>query len=423
LARIITPVNWTRNRSNRDTGDELTTSEASDVPPLDASNQHQEVRIDQFSLGFRPGLDGLRALAILAVLGVHATFLWSPSDAAKYLPGGFIGVDVFFALSGFLITSLLMREVNRSGRLNLGSFYRRRAFRLLPVLFVMLVAQLIYTIIIGGGIWYTVQGIFPIVFYVSNWAQVFHLPQPFGTEQTWSLGVEEQFYLMWPILLIAIVRIKNRRMAIAPFVALILAATASRALLWHLNVPSATIYVQTEANLDMLMTGSLLAYLLHTGWRPGVWARRVGYLSFGFLVVAVGFIPANQPWLYRDGGYTVIAFAAAAVVLVALDARSIVGRCLSLPPVRAVGRRAYSLYIVHFLIFLAVVRAWPTYSPVERLACGLLLTVLASELLHRAVEKPFIALKDRSSGPNAPAVISSLPVITPPPILNSHQER
>ncbi len=359
---------------------------------------------DKYRLGFRPGLDGLRGLAILSVLGVHATYLWSPLEAAKFIPGAFVSVDVFFALSGFLITSLLLSEINRTGRLSLRGFYRRRALRLLPVLYTMLIAQFIYTIIVGDPLLNTFKGSLLIAFYVSNWAQVAHLPQPFGTQQTWSLGVEEQFYLLWPLLLIGITKLMGRRRQILPFAVLIGVALFCRALLWHLNVPYYSIYVQTEVRLDVLMAGSLAAYLMHTGWRPGVWSNRVGYLSLLFLIYLVAFVPVDSAWLYHLGGFTLVAFAAAAVVLVSLADQTWFGKLLATPLMQAIGRRSYSLYITHYLIYLAVVRAWwPSHTGIERLALGLGLTAVATEIVHRAVERPFLTLKDRPRRKNLSA--------------------
>ncbi|HEY1832667.1 MAG TPA: acyltransferase [Acidimicrobiales bacterium] len=360
-----------------------------------AGDQSRPVSYGQYRLGFRPGLDGLRGLAIIAVLGVHATYLWEPYDAAKFIPGGYISVDVFFALSGFLITSLLLTEITKTGGISLRGFYRRRALRLLPVLYAMLAVQLLYTIIEGDPLWETFKGTLLIVAYISNWAQVFHWAQPFGTQQTWSLGVEEQFYLLWPLLLVGITRLSTRRRQIVPFVVLIGSALFFRELLWHLNVHYFTIYVQTEVRLDVLIGGGLLAYLLHTGWQPPAWTRQLGYACLIFLVVMVSFVPVSSPWLYHYAGFTVVAFAATGVVFLAMEQESWFGRFLATPWMQAIGRRTYSLYIMHYLIYLAVVRAMIPDPPGERLAVGLVLTVVVSEITHRFLEVPFLNLKNR----------------------------
>jgi peptidoglycan/LPS O-acetylase OafA/YrhL len=350
---------------------------------------------DHFRLGFRPALDGLRALAITAIIATHCMFVWHPDDAGRYLPGAFVSVDLFFAISGFLITSLLLTETNRKGSVSLGGFYKRRAMRLFPALFVMLIGQLIYTIVTGDALWYDVKGLLLIAFYASNWAIVFHLPQPFGTGQTWSLAVEEQFYAIWPLLLIGITKIKVRRYAMIPFAILILIALTSREYLWHLGTIGWNgIYVQTETRLDVLMFGALLAYLLHTGWKPPSWAPRVGQAALIFLTYCVWKTYLTESWLYH-GGFTLIGFSVASVVFLALDNTTRIGRILAWGPITAIGRRSYSLYVWHYLCLLAVARALPAVHPIERLVLALFFTALTAEISHQLVEKPFLARKNK----------------------------
>jgi peptidoglycan/LPS O-acetylase OafA/YrhL len=352
---------------------------------------------NHFRLGFRPGLDGLRGIAILGVLACHCAFVWNPVDAGRYLPGAFVTVDVFFALSGFLITSLLLTETNRKGQVSLRGFYRRRALRLLPVLYALMVAQLIYTVVVGDAIGHDLEGLAFIAAYVSNWAIVFHWAQPFGTAQTWSLGVEEQFYFIWPILLIVITKFQTRGRAIVVFAGLIFIAFASRAYIWHTGkVGWNIIYVQTETRLDVLMAGALLAYLLHTGWKPPSWAAHVGQVALLLLILVTAKTYATEAWLYH-GGFTVIAFASAAVVYMAVDGTTPIGRLLTWAPLRAIGRRSYSLYIWHYLALLAVARAMPQFPQLERLTVALVITAVSTELSHQIIEKPFLAVKNKTS--------------------------
>jgi peptidoglycan/LPS O-acetylase OafA/YrhL len=170
--------------------------------------------------------------------------------------------------------------------------------------------------------------------------------------------------------------------------------------LWHFGVVWSKVYIQTETRLDVLMFGSLLAYLLHTGWRPRPWAARCVYPALAFLLCVVFFAHRDDGWLYY-GGYTVVALACTVVVFAALDARSLIGRVLAWAPARVVGLRAYSLYLWHVLVFEAVERAWPGRSSFERLAAGLVITVVASEFSYRFVERPFLALKARKTVPPA----------------------
>ena len=159
-----------------------------------------------FSLGYRPALDGLRAVSIVAVLAHHS----------HWLPGGYLGVDVFFTLSGFLITALLTEEFARIGTISLRLFYARRVLRLLPALLVLLV-------VCAGSLLATVAAEYgplvlheaaAVLFYVANWAWVIDLPLGVFSH-TWSLGIEEQFYLLWPCVLLVMLRVWSPRRVFA----------------------------------------------------------------------------------------------------------------------------------------------------------------------------------------------------------------
>ncbi|MGA1616738.1 MAG: acyltransferase family protein, partial [Ilumatobacteraceae bacterium] len=157
-------------------------------------------RVTISSVPYLPGLDGLRALAVIAVMIYHADPSW--------LPGGFLGVEVFFVISGYLITLLLMAERERDGRIDLGAFWMRRARRLLPALFAVMVALSIYTTIFRPEALGKVRGdLIAGFFYVSNWFQIwvgagYASSGDFAPlRHLWSLAVEEQFYLVWPIVM------------------------------------------------------------------------------------------------------------------------------------------------------------------------------------------------------------------------------
>ncbi len=157
------------------------------------------------------GLDGMRALAVIAVMVYHANNAW--------LPGGFIGVEVFFVISGYLITLLLIGEHERSGKVHLGKFYLRRARRLLPALFMMLTLVVVYTALFKRAELGRLRGdVLAGLGYVSNWFQVW-VGQGYTAEgqfaplrHLWSLAVEEQFYLVWPLLMIALIRAGKGRL-------------------------------------------------------------------------------------------------------------------------------------------------------------------------------------------------------------------
>jgi peptidoglycan/LPS O-acetylase OafA/YrhL len=193
------------------------------------------VSAEAWKLGRRPALDGLRGVAILFVLLNHLVFLVPPN--IQLFTGGFFGVDIFFVLSGFLITSLLLEEHARAGRISLTSFYRRRAFRLFPALWALLIATFVFSRMTPWAAanypltseWHALVA---VLLYLANWAFLLHSPGAFGVGQLWSL-IEEQFYLVWPVALIILLKI-NRPMLPRWFVGLsILGSLAACAIEFH----------------------------------------------------------------------------------------------------------------------------------------------------------------------------------------------
>ena len=155
-------------------------------------------------MGYQPGLDGLRAISVIAVILYHAGFGW--------MPGGFLGVEVFFVVSGYLITSLLIEEREKSGGVRLRQFWLRRARRLLPALFAVLITVGVWVALFGTAQQQSDlhRDYLPAIFYVANWGQIFGGAQYFGNfsplRHVWSLAVEEQWYLLWPLAFVLITR-------------------------------------------------------------------------------------------------------------------------------------------------------------------------------------------------------------------------
>ena len=345
-----------------------------------------------FRLGYRPAFDGIRGVFVLVVLAVHATYLLVPKYEGLYVPGGFIAVDVFFVLSGFLITSLLLQEWDRHDRIDLRAFYRRRALRLFPALWTVMIVQLIYTIVVHDPLGYELKGLAAIFFYVGNFSWKFGaiIPDAFG--QTWSLAIEEQFYLLWPLALIALIRMRNRRLTIGVMVALIAVAFVIRAVLFHAGVPWNKVYVQTECRFDTLMVGTLFAYLLHTGTRL---PRRIGvYGVLGMVLLLAITVSAHREdgWMFY-GGYTAVALASGLICVAALDEHWAFGWLFGARPFRFLGRLSYSLYVWHVFVFLAVERAWRHHSDWVRLTAALIITFAASLFSFYVIERPFLRRK------------------------------
>src|SRR5438045_1378006 len=174
----------------------------------------QERTVAQLKFGYSASLDGLRALAVLVVMGYH--------HYLQLLPGGNVGVDVFFVLSGFLITSLLIREWNDTARISLRNFYGRRALRLLPALLGLLSVTEVFALFrLHNDLFWSVQkAIVGALFYAANWMRVVDINSMGPLPHTWSLSVEEQFYVFWPPILIILLRhLRRREILIVLFVA------------------------------------------------------------------------------------------------------------------------------------------------------------------------------------------------------------
>ncbi len=351
-------------------------------------------------MGYLPGLDGIRALAVIGVLLYHADLGW--------IRGGFLGVDVFFVLSGFLITSLILEELDRSNRVNFARFYLGRARRLLPALLLML-------IIVGAvvAIWYRdaayqfARDSLASAFYVNNWWYIAtdlsyfeSIGRPPLLTHLWSLAVEEQFYLVWPFLAFLVYR-RFRRPGVGIFALLL--ALASTAWMITMSVsqgfpdfadPSRA-YFGTDSHAMGLLIGAALA----TFWRPGRLSSTVSsgarHLVTGVGVLAlaavIGFfivVGEYTPWMYR-GGFLALAVIVAVLIAAASHPASPLGPFLGKQPLRYLGQRSYGLYLWHWPIFMLTRPVLDiALDGVWLLAFRLALTIGVAELSFRFLEMP-----------------------------------
>jgi peptidoglycan/LPS O-acetylase OafA/YrhL len=308
-------------------------------------------------LGYRPALDGVRGIAILLVIGWHA--YGKPS-------GGFLGVDLFFVLSGFLITSLLLQEWDLRGSISLPHFYFRRALRLLPALVVVVacyvllsVAQYVHGNHDASEFREALGGALFGVLYISNIVQATGHLLPGGIGHLWSLATEEQFYLLWPLALYGALRCGARRRGLALGLGGVIALLFIHRLELVLRgVPQQRLYFGPDNSFDVILIGCLAGIWFNSGL-PRALAqssvRRVGgWLGLLVLTLMVAFSTLWQRPLY-GGLLSLYAVAAALVLLsVVLESDSLIARSLSFRPLVFVGQISYGLYLWHAMILFGL---------------------------------------------------------------------
>ncbi|HET6659373.1 MAG TPA: acyltransferase family protein [Rubrobacter sp.] len=370
-------------------------------------------------LPYRPGLDGLRAFAVIAVLLYHADLAW--------IPGGFLGVEVFFVISGYLITALLLAEWRLRGRIDLKTFWLRRARRLLPALYVLLVATLTFAVVFLPGEIAGLRGdVLAALGYVTNWYLIFGqesyfeaVGRPSLLQHLWSLAVEEQFYLIWPPILalglcIGATRLRRRRVLTVVIFGAVASAMAM-ALLYVPGVDPSRIYYGTDTRATGLLCGATLAFLWSPGdkYRPSEarhhrlglpgrsrFRRRwgwtapllldiVGFAALGALVWFCVNLGEFQPFLY-SGGFALVGIATTATIMAVVHPHSVIGsRILGSAPLRWVGVRSYGIYLWHWPVFM--VTRPDLDVPIDGLpllALRLGATFVLADLSYRYIETP-----------------------------------
>ena len=351
-------------------------------------------------MGYLPGLDGVRALAVIGVLLYHADLSW--------IPGGFLGVDVFFVLSGFLITSLILEEFDRSGRVDFRKFYLGRARRLLPALIlVLVVVSLAAALVYQDAARQLASDVVASIFYVNNWWYIAadqsyfeFIGRPPLLKHLWSLAVEEQFYLVWPAIAFLAMRRFARKGVFAVAATLAIVST-----IWMLQLAVANgfpdfadpsrAYFGTDSHSMGLLIGAAMA----TFWRPGRMRRSLP-TGASVIITAIGiaallaviwffvFVGEFTPWLYR-GGFLGLALIVATLIAAASHPGVGLGKAMGTQPWRYIGQRSYGLYLWHWPVFMATRPGLDLpLDGVPLLILRLGLTVGIAELSFRFVEMP-----------------------------------
>jgi peptidoglycan/LPS O-acetylase OafA/YrhL len=360
----------------------------------------------RWTMGYQPGLDGLRAVSVIAVVLYHAGFGW--------MHGGFFGVEVFFVVSGFLITSLLLEEHGTSGTVSLSSFWARRARRLLPALAAMVVAVALVAAVVGSveQRWQLRRDLPWSILYAANWGQIvgdvpyFSSGDPPLLRHLWSLAVEEQWYLVWPLVFLALTRTRLRLTSIAGLLAV--TAVVTMAFTWWLHAGGPTslggppallggadrtnfMYLSTITRSSGLLLGAAAAFV----WRP--WRSTaalqtdarvldaVGGAAVGALVCAFGVAALTEGYVYQWLLPVVSVLSLVAVLVVVHPAALGFRRIMSWTPLVEMGRRSYGLYLWSWPIFVIV---GATAGSVTRFLWAMVLTVIVAEASYRYLETP-----------------------------------
>ena len=356
-------------------------------------------------------LDGLRAIAVVSVFAFH---LFPAS-----VPGGFLGVDIFFVLSGFLITSLLLREKTVDGEVSLKNFWLRRARRILPAAFSVMAVSCAAALLVSAdlrvGLWHQVLG---ILTFTTNWVQIVtetsyfesQIPQLFL--HYWSLAIEEQFYVLWPLALLGLLwlvrRIPLRRTALAVIIFAI--AVGSAALMWAgftEGTDSSPIYFGTHTHAFGLLIGATLAVVtssqntskLASRWTGDAFPWRtesawtVASSIAGAVIVAAFFFMNDKDALAYQGGIFVICLATAVLIAAAALGRGALTAPLSHPAMVWVGRRSYSMYLWHWPVFIIAGQLFDDSPEQAQSGFVAVLTIvvvtLLSHLSYVWIELPF----------------------------------
>src|ERR1700761_98043 len=348
---------------------------------------------------YMPGIDAMRALAVLAVFGYHAGLGW--------LPGGFLGVDVFFVISGYLITSLLLREFRGTGKIELARFWIRRARRLLPAVGVLIaVAMIVSAIADPNKIDQTRGDALASLLYFANWQFIFahtsyfeQLGRPSLFTHLWSLSVEEQFYLFWPIVFAAGMKLFGRGRLLLRVLA---RGVAPGRPPWLLSAPghdASRIYYGTDTHAVGLLAGVALALV----WSPvelrlphhnsgplvGPILDALGVIALGYLILSFLHVHDYDLALWH-GGYAWVAIATALLLAALAHPAARLGNILGQPALLWLGLRSYSFYLWHWPV-LAMTRPGVDIDlprgiliPLQLIAC-----LILADLSYRFIELPF----------------------------------
>lgn len=342
------------------------------------------------------GLDGLRALAVVAVIIYHLNPDW--------LPGGFLGVGMFFVLSGYLVTDLLIARRIQTGSFCLKDFWLSRMRRLLPAILIMLITIVAWLTLTDPSRLISLRGdVISTILYANNWWLIFHQvsyfdhfgpPSPFV--HLWSLAVEGQFYLVWPLLLAAAIQFKFRRIHLLGVLTIGIAASALlMGVLYEPGTDPSRVYYGTDTRVFALLIGALLAILWPSrrlSDKVSTSARRmldgVGTVSLGILLYFLWCVDEYDPFVYR-GGLLILSLATAMLIAVLAHPATRLGKWLSWKPLTWIGVRSYGIYLWHYPVIVLTNPAVNTNGfHAGRAFLQVTVSILLAALSWRYIEEP-----------------------------------
>jgi peptidoglycan/LPS O-acetylase OafA/YrhL len=369
-----------------------------------------------------PALDGIRGLAVLSIMMFHSGATW--------FAGGGIGVDVFFVLSGFLITGLLLDERRGTGRIRLRSFYARRVLRLLPALLLVVGFLFVWSFVGGLGsqqVHELRRGLVFTLGYAANVQVAFlgELP-PFSlVAHMWSLAIEEQFYLVWPLVLALLLRLRFRTgQVLVVAVVAALASTVWRAFLWHGPGDVLRVYYGPDTRADGLLLGCALALVASRRPLPRApWLALVG----GVFLIAQVRLDTHLGSFGYEGGYLLTALAACALIVGAVGAPDgPAARVLGWRPLAAVGAISYGLYLWHWPVYLILNAGRLDLPWLQLQAVRFAVTFAVATASYLLLERPVLSLRSRfrpRTEGDAPGAPTGADPTTPAPPLPSPAHR
>jgi peptidoglycan/LPS O-acetylase OafA/YrhL len=375
------------------------------------------------TLHYQPSVDGLRAVAVICVVVYHIQmFIYDGAPIAGYLSfsSGFLGVDIFFVLSGFLITTLLVCEWQSAGQISLKNFYMRRALRLLPALVVFLAVMIVYSrVLLPAPQWAETTRVAGFaMLYVTNWAFAAHVAAASDlTSHLWSLAVEEQFYLVWPPMLILLLK-RSPIALISGTSALIVLIAIYRTLLASSGVGFTHVYIGSDTRADSILIGCLFAALVSVSslTKARVFKLSLRSVFIGALLALTVYLAAPATAGLYTIGFSIFAFAVGLVLLRVTDGPSVLTRMLERRTLVWIGRLSYGIYLWH--AFAIVVTTHFDIPNGIRAALALPIAIALAAISFFCVERPFLKLKKHFAAVSTPAAaIVNLRSVSPSEVI------